>query len=137
MVLYINVKQIGKRKNKVDKVSFQYDAPIRTLRNLIEETVKICVADYINRMGCGDSICSNSQMEDMAGIGKIAFGFIYNQKRPDVNEVIKTAITGFEDGIFRVFKGGEELEELDKEVLFEDGEEVTFVRLTMLAGRMW
>lgn len=137
MVLYMNIKQIGKRKSAVAQVPFLYDVPPRTLRSLIEETVKKCVADYINRMECGESMRSDKQIEDMAAIGKIAFGFVYNEKKPDVNEAVKTAVTGFEDGLFRVFKGETELEELDRELLFEEGEEVTFVRLTMLAGRMW
>ena len=44
MTLYMNIKQLGKRKNTVHKVPFEYDTAPSTLRELITETVKICVA---------------------------------------------------------------------------------------------
>ena len=45
MLLYMNMKQLGKRRNTVDKVSFEYEAEPETLRELITETVKICVRE--------------------------------------------------------------------------------------------
>ena len=39
--------------------------------------------------------------------------------------------------MFRVFLGDRELENLDEKVEFAEGNEITFIRLTMLAGRMW
>ena len=42
MHLYINMKQLGKRKNMVDKVAFSYEKAPESLRELIGETVKLC-----------------------------------------------------------------------------------------------
>ena len=137
MHLYINMKQLGKRKNMVDKVAFSYEKAPEDLRELIGETVKICVADYIDRMGRGEAVLSETQIEDMSQIGKIAFGIVYGEKKPDVQKAIETAVQGFEDGLFRVFLGDRELENLDEKVEFAEGNEITFIRLTMLAGRMW
>lgn len=53
MHLYINMKQLGKRKNMVDKVAFSYEKAPESLRELIGETVKLCVANYIDRMDKG------------------------------------------------------------------------------------
>ena len=44
---------------------------------------------------------------------------------------------GFQDGLFRVFLGDTELTELDEKLELQEGDTVTFIRLTMLAGRMW
>ncbi len=137
MHLYINMKQLGKRKNTVDKVAFSYGKALESLRELIGETVKICVADYIDRMDRGEAVLSEEQIEDMSQIGKIAFGIVYGEKKPDVQKAIETAVQGFEDGLFRVFLGDRELENLDEKVEFAEGNEITFIRLTMLAGRMW
>ena len=137
MHLYINMKQLGKRKNMVDKVAFSYEKAPEDLRELIGETVKICVADYIDRMDKGEAVLSETQIEDMSQIGKIAFGIVYGEKKPDVQKAIETAVQGFEDGLFRVFLGDRELENLDEKVEFAEGNEITFIRLTMLAGRMW
>lgn len=137
MHLYINMKQLGKRKNTIDKVAFSYEKAPEDLRELIGETVKICVADYIDRMDKGEAVLSEEQIEDMSQIGKIAFGIVYGGKKPDVQKAIETAVHGFEDGLFRVFLGDRELENLDEKVEFAEGNEITFIRLTMLAGRMW
>ena len=110
MHLYINMKQLGKRKNMVDKVAFFYEKAPESLRELIGETVKICVANYIDRMDKGEA---------------------------ELSKAIETAVQGFEDGLFRVFLGDRELENLDEKVEFAEGNEITFIRLTMLAGRMW
>ena len=132
MLLYMNMRQLGKRRNTVDKVPFEYEAEPETLRELITETVKICVREYIERMDRGEAVLTSDQIDDMAQIGKIAFGIVYGDKKPDVSKAVETAITGFEDGLFRVF-----LTELDEKVIFAEGEEITFIRLTMLAGRIW
>lgn len=137
MHLYINMKQLGKRKNMVDKVAFSYEKVPESLRELIGETVKLCVADYIDRMDRGEAVLSEKKIEDMSQIGKIAFGIVYGEKKPDVQKAIETAVQGFGDGLFRVFLGDRELENLDEKVEFAEGNEITFIRLTMLAGRMW
>lgn len=137
MHLYINMKQLGKRKNMVDKVEFSYEKAPESLRELIGETVKLCVADYIDRMDRGEAVLSEKKIEDMSQIGKIAFGIVYGEKKPDVQKAIETAVQGFGDGLFRVFLGDRELENLDEKVEFAEGNEITFIRLTMLAGRMW
>lgn len=80
---------------------------------------------------------SNAQIDDMAHIGKIAFGIVYGEKAPDVGKSIETAMLGFQDGLFRVFLGDTELTELDEKLELQEGDMVTFIRLTMLAGRMW
>ena len=137
MHLYINMKQLGKRKNMVDKAAFCYEKAPESLRELIGETVKLCVADYIDRMDRGEAVLSEKKIEDMSQIGKIAFGIVYGEKKPDVQKAIETAVQGFGDGLFRVFLGDRELENMDEKVEFAEGNEITFIRLTMLAGRMW
>ena len=79
MTLYMNIKQLGKRKNTVHKVPFEYANVPGTLRELITETVKICVAQYISRMDRGDAVLTDEQIDDMGRIGKIAFGIVYGE----------------------------------------------------------
>ena len=62
MHLYINMKQLGKRKNMVDKVAFSYEKAPESLRELIGETVKLCVANYIDRMDKGEAVLSKEQI---------------------------------------------------------------------------
>ncbi len=57
----------------------------------------------------------------------------------DVDEAkaIQTAIDAVTDGLVRVFKGNDEITDLDAEIEISEGDVFTFVRLTMLSGRMW
>ena len=55
----------------------------------------------------------------------------------DTEKAVRNALQSFEDGIFRIFADGKELESLQEPVSLQEGSELTFVRLTMLAGRMW
>ena len=95
MVLYMNMKQLGKRRNTVDQVPFTYAAAPGSLRELIAETVKLCVSRYIEAMNRGEAVLSNAQIDDMAHIGKIAFGIVYGEKAPDVGKSIETAMLGW------------------------------------------
>lgn len=69
MVLYMNMKQLGKRRNMVNQVPFTYAVAPGNLRELITETVKLCVSRYIEAMNWGEAVLSNAQIDDMAQIG--------------------------------------------------------------------
>ena len=162
MIVKVNVKQIGKRKKVVDNIPFQYETVPETVEELITETVKICLDAYKKRVEAADTmICpqlccetsatsetsedsanismlhSKESIEEMAEIGKIAFGISYGEKVPDEKEAEDTAITAFEDGLYRIFSNGEELSDLQQSIVLNEDTELTFIRLTMLAGRIW
>ncbi|QWT53707.1 hypothetical protein [Eubacterium sp. MSJ-33] len=59
MVLYMNMKQLGKRRNTVDQVPFSYAAAPGSLRELIAETVKLCVSRYIEAMNRSAYQCAD------------------------------------------------------------------------------
>ncbi|MFD2875182.1 hypothetical protein ACFTAO_03165 [Paenibacillus rhizoplanae] len=43
----------------------------------------------------------------------------------------------FEDGLYKVFVQEEECSALDEPLRLEEGDELTLIRFTMLAGRLW
>ena len=73
----------------------------------------------------------------MSKVGKIAFGISYGDREQDPESAKVNAINAFEDGTYRVFLNDTELTELDKELEISENDSLTFIRLTMLAGRMW
>lgn len=139
MIVKVNVKQIGKRKSVVDHMPFQYETVPKTVRELITETVKICLDAYKKRVEARDGmkVLAQDEIKGMAEIGKIAFGISYGEKVPEEQEAIDTAITAFEDGLYRIFINEEELSELQQSIVLNEDTELTFIRLTMLAGRIW
>ena len=74
---------------------------------------------------------------DMEELGKFAFGVHDNTNRINSKEAAETAIQAVEDGLVRVFLEQEELTNPDAPLEIPEGAALTFVRLTMLSGRMW
>ena len=139
MTIKVNIKQLGKKKNKIAGVAFPLEHEPRTVRELIRECVRTCVSRYVERAEKSDTPdpLTSEQIADMSEIGKIAFGINYGEKLPDEENAAETAYQAYEDGIFRVFIGENEAGEIDSPVNINEGSEVTFIRLVMLAGRMW
>lgn len=140
MRIFINLKQIGARRQKIAPVPFDYPAVPKTLRELITLTVRLCVEDYNARVRSGDEVSkplSKENISDMATVGKIAFGINYGAKEQPLSPAVENAIRSFEDGLYRVFAGETELEALDENISLKEDETLTFIRLTMLSGRMW
>lgn len=139
MNIKVNIKQLGKKKNKIAGVDFPLSCNPKTVRELIRECVRTCVSRYIERAEKSDTPdpLTSEQIADMSEIGKIAFGINYGEKLPNKVKAVETAYRAYEDGIFRVFIGENEAGEIDSPVNIDEGSEVTFIRLVMLSGRMW
>ena len=145
MLVYVNQKSIGRNK-KIKTVPLEYDKVPTTISELIEETVKIMVDDFITRKETvKESPLTSEQIEDLKEIGKISFGFIYNDKMPDLDKSIETALLAYFDGLVCIFINDEiqdfrpeKVEDLkDCKIELKENDTITFVRLAMLAGRMW
>lgn len=140
MNLKINLKQIGQRKQKIAPVDFDCTPVPKTLRELIVQTVTSCVNSYNERVRRGENNgdpLSKNQIEDMADMGKIAFGINYGGREQELDKAVSNALQAFEDGIYRVFLNDNELNNLDGKIELKENDSLTFIRLTMLAGRMW
>lgn len=140
MNIKITIKQLGKKRSKISEKNFTLDNKPNTVRQLIEEAVHICVWEHNSRMENKDinqKPLTNEQIIDMSEIGKIAFDINYNDKIADVEKAVLVAIQAFEDGLIRIFKGEDELTDINQKIDLKEDERLTFLRLTMLAGRMY
>jgi hypothetical protein len=139
MKIFVNVKQIGKRKNKIDKKKYEISEKITTVKELLTEFVTINVNEFNNGFTENDIVpyLTDEKINDLSDAGKISFGVDYNEQKQDLEKAIENALQSYEDGIYRVFVNDEEMGEIDCEINLKENDELTFVRLTMLAGRMW
>ena len=81
---------------------------------------------------------TNQEIFDNSQVGKISFNEDYNTKKQDLNKAIENALLSYQDGIYCIFLNEERLtDSLKQEICLKDKDSLTFVRLTMLAGRMW
>ena len=137
--IYVALKHMGNVTKRVKEYPFLLSETPTTLGELIEEAVKSCIAEY-NRRGDHSNHhnpLTEEQFNDMREIGKFAFGVHYNDNIIDEEKAIQTAKEALTDGLVRVFLGNEELTDLNEKITISDGNVFTFVRLTMLSGRMW
>ena len=139
MKVLVNMKKLGKRKNSITQIPYELQTQPHTVKELIVQMVTVCVKEYNARMESKEILqnLSLADMENQAEAGKISFGVNYGENAADLEQAIENALQCFEDGIYRIFLGTEQLQSLEEKVELADGSELTFVRLTMLAGRMW
>ena len=145
MRLRVNVKALGKRKQGVEEISCEVKGCPKTVRELILGVVDVQVEEYNKRVelaqNCGVNevlaCLTRGEIDEKAQGGKIGFGVNYGGKKADAQKAGENAVQCFEDGIYRVFMDGRGLESLDEAIAVSEESVFTFVRLTMLTGRMW
>ena len=140
MTVQVNIRQIGQRKQTVQPIPFELSGTPQTVRELITQTVTTCVREYEKRQERSGDIpapLTAQQITDMSDIGKIAFGINYGEKKPDLQKAVENALQAFEDGIYRVFINDKELSAPDEKIEICEGDTLTFIKLTLLAGRMY
>ena len=138
MTVYIKVKSLSKRKPVIDSIPFKITGEVTSVNSLIELIVLQNVREYNNQLTetrilpylIGDEV-TNGEI-----IGKIGFGEKKDENKQNPDEAVKNALQSFNDGIYRLFVNDVEYGMGDK-LSIKDGDEVTFIRLTMLAGRLW
>lgn len=139
MEIRVNIKQVGKRKNSVQEVRYQLASEPETVEELIRGVVEVCVREYNSRLEASELIrvMTKEELDARAETGKIGFGVNYGERRAETEPAVKNALQSFEDGIYRIFLNDRPLERLDEPLHILEEDRLTFVRLTMLAGRMW
>lgn len=140
MRLKVEVKQLGARGKKIVPVPFEIEGVPATAGELIAATAKKCAEDFNERVRKGETMItplSEREISDMAGIGRITFGICNGDKEQDVGKAVDNALLAFQDGLFCMFINGEKVTEADRAIALREDDVLTFIRLTMLSGRIW
>lgn len=139
MTIKVNIKQLGKKRSRIAEVPFVLENAPSTVRELIKEAVHTCVSEYNERVKKGEDAepLSNHEISEMSEIGKIAFGINYGGKTADEKAALENALQSYEDGLYRIFIRENELGSLSDSISLSENDSVTFIRLTMLTGRLW
>ncbi len=139
MHIYIRVKAAGKRKDILQPTLYTVPDDITNLRQLLTAIVESEVDRYNKKETDAQMIpfLTAEQIDDQAAAGKISFGTIFSEKKANRRKAIDNAIQCWQDGLVRVFMNNTELTEMDTPLSVPENAELTFIRLTFLAGRMW
>lgn len=140
MQVQVNVKRIGKRKNAIEARPYEI-GEVRDVGALIAAFVTAEVTRFNARAEVGETALrylTSEEIADAATVGKIGFGADYNGQVQDLDAAIENAHQCYLDGIYRIFINGVEVgDALSAPIALRENDAITFVRLTMLAGRMW
>lgn len=137
MKIIINVKGLS-RKKVIYQEEVELKNKISSTKDLITELVKINVEKFNKKIDEKDilSIMTNENIAKAARIGKIG-DEVHGDKKANLEKALDTAYLAFEDGLYCIFINDEQTEKLDDSLNLKDGDILTLIRLTMLAGRMW
>ncbi|WP_339056116.1 hypothetical protein KSU07_04725 [Fusobacterium animalis] len=137
MKIIINVKGLS-RKKVIHQEEVELKNKISTTKDLITELVKINVEKFNKKIDDKNilSIITNENIAKAARIGKIG-DEVHGDKKANLEKALDTAYLAFEDGLYCIFINDEQSEKLDDSLNLKDGDILTLIRLTMLAGRMW
>ncbi|ANY67623.1 hypothetical protein ABEW34_22160 [Paenibacillus algorifonticola] len=139
MIVYITVKSLGKKKSYLDRLEWTFANKPDTLKALITDLITVNVQKFNQKETDVPLVpyLTQSDVELQAETGKVGFGSIYNEQRASLDEALCTALLAFEDGLYKVFINGDEIEQMDSPLHIQDGDDLALIRFTMLAGRMW
>ena len=139
MEILVQVKSAGKRRPILELRPVQVPDGISTLRELISAIVEGEVAAY-NGKEVDPALCralTEEEISDGQAVGRVSFRRVFSDKKADPVKAVGAALLAFEDGLFRVVRGEEELTEADTPLALHEEDILTFIRLTFLSGRLW
>lgn len=135
----VNVKSVSGKKNKITAIPVSYSREVMSVKDLIEETVLFCVSSYNERRASGELLQAllPQEIQDKASQGKVSFGVVYGEKNADLKKATADALEAFSDGVVAVFADSKRLDDLNDQLNLNEIQSLTFIKLVMLAGRMW
>ena len=144
MNIRVSVKQLGKKHPILHEKSIDLNTSIPNIssHNLIELVVAYQV-DLFNTSAFEQDevdvthLPKENYLPVLIDTGKVGFGAVYNHNKIDLAIAINNALLAFEDGIYTIFYGDDEITDLAKEINLEENKPLTFIRLTFLAGTYW
>ncbi|WP_107840438.1 hypothetical protein [Metasolibacillus meyeri] len=135
MRIYAKVKSIGKRKPVLELQPFDITSA-ETLHELITQIVKHNVKSF-NTEKPFSTYLLEEDIEAAYEQGKVGFNHKYNDAKQSEQAAIAEALLAFEDGIYKVLHGERELTKLDEPLHLQADDIFTFIKLTMLSGRLY
>ncbi len=134
--IHVRMKKLGKQKNQEpEPVPFTLEAKPQTVRELLVSLTVLGVKQYNARKDDGRILAylTREEIAGQAARGKISPG-LHGGEDASEDKAVENTLQCFEDGIFRVFAGEEELTALSDEIPWSGNPVFTFIRLTMLSG---
>ena len=137
MTIYVKIKAFTKNKPIINGIPFVINDAVLTSCDLVKFVVLKMVHAFNNKEIDKPLFpyLTDDIIVDGAKEGKVSFGERKNENMQNENSAVENALLCFHDGIFRLFINDIEVD-YGKQIQLNEGDEVSFIRLTMLAGRL-
>ena len=144
MNITISVKQLGKKHPILQEktISLDTSAAVLSVRTFIALVVKQQVELFHEASFEWEDqdtihLPKENYLPILTDTGKVGFGAVYNHNKVNIAVAQENAIVAFEDGLYALFYGDDQLESLNEEIDLSQNKSITFIRLTFLAGSYW
>ena len=137
VTVLVSQKHMGNLKKEILPVPLVLGYVPQTAEELIRAAVSSCLKAFRERGEADARPLSDDAYETMRELGKFSFGLLSDMRDVSEEAAQKAALDAFRDGIFRVFSEDGELTDPKSPVNVRKNAVFTFVRLTMLSGRMF
>lgn len=137
MNLILQLKRLGKKR--IISVPYELTTVPATLKELIVICVTKEVAQYNTRQTEPNlvSFLTPPLIQEQVTSGKVIFGNLETSQLADVDKAIERALLAHDDGLYVVFIDGSEVKNMHEFIYLQEGSEISFIRLTFLAGRLY
>jgi len=82
-------------------------------------------------------VLKEEEIKAQSNLGRISFERLFNENKDSLEKSVEIMVQDFQDGLFRVYINQKEYTKLTDEISMNFHDEVVFIRLVMLAGRLW
>jgi len=145
MQIRINIKGASRKKAAITQMTCEYPDREMTAEEFLAETVRQNVREYnarkdaveILRLFANDNEEIEEHLEAGAASGKVSYGDPTDMRKADEEKAVENALQCFDDGLVALFADGVRYTDRNGKMALSDQSEVTFIRLTFLAGRIW
>lgn len=145
MKIRINIKGASRKKAAIAQMTCEYPDREMTAEEFLAETVRQNVREYnarkdaveILRLFANDNEEIEEHLEAGAASGKVSYGDPTDMRKADGEKAVENALQCFDDGLVALFADGVRYTDRNGKMALRDQSEVTFIRLTFLAGRIW
>ncbi len=139
MFIKVALKNPGNIAKRVAARPFFLAKNPRNFGELIDEAVRTSVELSTSRDKRADPYkpLDDEQFAGMSEVGKFAWMLPVDTKPVDFEEAVSVARAAVQDGLVRVFQNETEFLNFGDVIEINENDVFTFVRLTMLSGRLW
>ena len=136
MQIYINKKSFRKKRHGLTQFPYEINDHNHTLKDLLLDIVAREVEQYNAQKDQSFVLLSEEEMAEMIDQGKVVFDNL-TEHHADLLKAQETVLENYQDGMIKVLLNDREIQDPDEEIEIKEGDVLTFIRLTFLAGRMW